>query len=112
MSCRASWSARRVTVQVLTTISPGSLAPGGDSESPAARSRFLSAAVSYWFRRQPRVQKETRGAMEDPSGADALASLISHQNSVAASPASSASTPTVSSAAGSAPDSAPDSGDG
>src|SRR5439155_7220418 len=44
---------------------------------PWDRSRARRADVSYWFSRQPRVQKETRGALEDPSGDVATACLIS-----------------------------------
>src|SRR5437762_7281923 len=73
MSCLASWSARPVTVQVFTTITSGSRCP---SSIPQERSRARRADVSYWFSRHPRVQKETRGALEDPSGDVATARVI------------------------------------
>ena len=54
MRVRALWSAREVTVQVLTTCTSASAAPAA-TRNPAARNDAASASVSYWLSLHPKV---------------------------------------------------------
>ncbi len=59
ISDRALWSAREVTVQVLTTWTSAVLVAQSPTK-PAARKEEASASVSYWLSLHPKVWNATR----------------------------------------------------